>query len=124
MAKTLFLFRNDLRLDDNPAYLAACDQGEVLPVYILDDLAPQKFAMGSASRLWLYHSLQSLQKSLEGHLVLEKGAPETILLRLVEEHKIDAVFLNTSIIPWYRKFDRGLRAVLDKKGVVFATFDG
>ncbi|MEM8629550.1 MAG: deoxyribodipyrimidine photo-lyase [Chlamydiota bacterium] len=45
-------------------------------------------------------------------------------MRLVEEHKIDAVFLNTSIIPWYRKFDRGLRAVLDKKGVVFATFDG
>ena len=38
--RTLHWFRNDLRLQDNPALLAACQQGEVLPVFILDTDEP------------------------------------------------------------------------------------
>ncbi|MDP4918821.1 MAG: deoxyribodipyrimidine photo-lyase, partial [Haliea sp.] len=36
MATTIYLFRNDLRLNDLPGLAAACRAGDVLPVYILD----------------------------------------------------------------------------------------
>ena len=34
---SLYWFRQDLRLADNPALTAAAEAGAVLPVYILDD---------------------------------------------------------------------------------------
>ena len=48
--RTLHWFRNDLRLQDNPALLAACQQGAVLPVFILDTDEPARSALGGASR--------------------------------------------------------------------------
>ena len=48
--RTLHWFRNDLRLQDNPALLAACQQGEVLPVFILDTDEPARSVLGGASR--------------------------------------------------------------------------
>ena len=34
---SLYWFRQDLRLADNPALTAAAQDGAVIPVYILDD---------------------------------------------------------------------------------------
>ncbi len=53
--KILFWFRRDLRLADNPALFEACQQGQVLPVYIFDD-DPQG-GIGAAQQWWLHHSL-------------------------------------------------------------------
>jgi deoxyribodipyrimidine photo-lyase len=52
-------FRQDLRLSDNPALTIAARQGNILPIYILDDDNAGEHAMGAASRWWLHHSLQS-----------------------------------------------------------------
>ncbi len=54
-------FRQDLRLSDNPAMVEASNLGVILPIYIFDDCAPNSFKMGSASKIWLYHSLSSLK---------------------------------------------------------------
>ncbi|MEO1137083.1 MAG: deoxyribodipyrimidine photo-lyase, partial [Pseudomonadota bacterium] len=49
-------FRNDLRLEDNPAFAAAAKSGlPVAPVFILDETISH--APGAASRWWLHHSL-------------------------------------------------------------------
>ena len=34
---TIFWFRQDLRLSDNPGLYEAAQQGKILPIYILDD---------------------------------------------------------------------------------------
>ena len=47
---SLVWFRQDLRLSDNPALSAAAARGDVLPVYILDDVNAGNDAMGAASR--------------------------------------------------------------------------
>ena len=36
-APALLWFRQDLRLRDNPALIAALASGSILPVYVLDD---------------------------------------------------------------------------------------
>ncbi len=123
MQKTLFLFRDDLRLEDNPGYFAACEKGKVLPVYILDDLAPKVYAKGAASMLWLHHSLLDLKKSLENHLHIDKGDPEEILISLIEKEKIDAVYMSASFAPWYRSFDGKIEKILKKKGTEFSLFN-
>jgi deoxyribodipyrimidine photo-lyase len=61
---TVAWFRQDLRISDNPALNAAAAAGDVLPIYILDDVNAADWAMGSASRAWLHHSLNALNLAL------------------------------------------------------------
>ena len=59
-------FRQDLRLEDNPALIEANDSGlKILPIYILDDVSSNKWKIGSASRWWLNESLKKLNASLD-----------------------------------------------------------
>jgi len=81
MTKTLVWFRQDLRLEDNPALFHACENGEIIPVFILDENDRE---LGGASKWWLHHSLISLRDSLGG-LVLRKGDPLSILKSLLDE---------------------------------------
>ena len=48
-------FRQDLRLSDNPALTSASLQGEIFPIYILDDENARQYAMGAASRSYRSH---------------------------------------------------------------------
>ncbi len=68
MNKTLSIhwFRQDLRLQDNPGLTQAAQAGRVLPIYILEQQTDPRYAMGAASRWWLFHSLQALNNSLHG----------------------------------------------------------
>ena len=77
---TIHWFRQDLRVSDNPSLNAAAVNGEVLPVFILDDDAAGQWAHGSASRWWLHHSLKQLNQSLDDKLLVIKGSAETVLM--------------------------------------------
>ena len=63
MQKTLFWFRQDLRLHDNPGWVHACQCGQVLPIYIQDTTIKKQNLPASASDLWLHHSLKKLLPS-------------------------------------------------------------
>jgi deoxyribodipyrimidine photo-lyase len=73
-APSIVWFRQDLRTQDQAALAAAAALGPVLPVYVLDDAAPGRWAQGGASRWWLHHSLQAL-----GDTLAELGAPLILL---------------------------------------------
>ena len=79
MDRTLHWFRNDLRLSDNPALHAAVSNGAILPVYILDDENSGPYQFGGASRVWLHHSLTSLNDDLNGNLVVVIGDAATLI---------------------------------------------
>lgn len=89
MPISIFWFRRDLRLSDNPGLLSACKLGKVLPIYIYDKI---NCTMGEASKIWLGHSLEKLQKSLDNNLNFYIGTPENIISELVTSYNIENVF--------------------------------
>src|SRR5262245_31859171 len=97
-APSLVWFRQDLRLADNPALIAAIDRGgPIVAAYVLDDEAPGKWKIGGAARWWLHHSLTSLAKDLGQrniHLVLRRGPARTVIPKLAKEIGAEAVFWN------------------------------
>src|SRR4051794_21344910 len=75
--------RRDLRLRDNPALRAALAAGETVPLFVLD---PALWGpAGAPRRAWLVRSLRALDESLDGHLVVRHGHPETVVPALARE---------------------------------------
>jgi deoxyribodipyrimidine photo-lyase len=121
---SIFWFRQDLRISDNPGLLAAVQRGAVLPVYILNESTPQVFQLGGASRWWLHHSLTQLNQDLEGKLNFYVGDPQCLILDLIKTHDISAVFWNRCYEPWQIKQDEELKKQLKKSNIECNSFNG
>lgn len=119
---TIVWFRRDLRLRDNPALYHACQAGAVTPVFILDDDDSGEFATGEASRWWLHHSLEALNKSLDGKLILRKGKAADVLQGLLAETNARAVYWNRCYEPWQTERDALIKSTLRDKGVDAKSF--
>lgn len=117
-------FRQDLRIADNPALSYSVKKGVVLPIYIFDNKNPGEFEVGSVSRWWLHHSLSSLSQSLNKNLCVYIGDPKKILIDLIEEHNIKAVYWNRCYEPWQIKRDIQIKKVLDAHNTESKSFNG
>lgn len=107
-------FRQDLRLRDNPALLAAHESGQpIIPVYILDDVNSGDWRMGGASRWWLHQSLGALNESLNDLMVFAKGDPLPILKNLMEETGATEVYWNRCYEPWRIARDKIIKEEID-----------
>ncbi len=131
MTKAIVWFRHDLRLSDNAALFNACNEcDEVIPVFIDDsvdkNMTQSVSAMGSASRVWLYHSLNSLDSDLKKEnsvLILKQGKALTVLQELIKETKATHVFWNRCYEPEIRKRDEEIKTTL-KENVEVQSFRG
>lgn len=122
--KSIVWFRQDLRLSDNPALCEGVERGSILPIYILDDENAGRDAMGGASRVWLYHALDALNKSLDGHLHVYKGDARAIIQKLAEDCSVDNVFWNRCYEPWRIKRDKGIKQDLCDMYINVESFNG
>ena len=108
--------RRDLRLADQPALYAAAQEGPVICVYVLDDEGAGNRAMGGASRWWLHHSLQAMDRELgkhQGKLILRRGNAADEIAKLAEETGAAAVHAIRHYEPWWRKAQGRLADRLD-----------
>ena len=119
----IFWFRQDLRLIDNPALFEAAKLGKILPIYILDDENAGTFKMGGASRWWLHHALESLNKSLGGKLNFFKGDAHAILKELASKHDIKSISWNRCYEPWRITRDRRIKESLTEN-IKIESFNG
>lgn len=116
--RSLFWFRRDLRLADNPALLAAVADGrEVLPVFVVDP----RFAASGAPRLaYLYDALQSLDASIRARsdsgLLIRHGDPTEVIPALAGEIDADTVFVSRDYTPYGRRRDAAVQAALRESG--------
>jgi deoxyribodipyrimidine photo-lyase len=124
MKKAICWFRSDLRLGDNPALQKAVISGEVLPIYILDDVNSGEYFMGSASRWWLHHSLCALNQSLDGNLLVYKGDPAEILPEIIKKYLINAIYWNRCYEPWQIKRDASIKQMLKQRNIEVETYNG
>ena len=109
-------FRQDLRLADQPALVAAVAEGAVIPVYVLDDASPGDKAMGGASRWWLHHSLEALDASLRAlgsRLILRRGDALSVLSALANETGATRIHATRHFEPWWQQIEGELFAELD-----------
>ena len=121
MSLTLHWFRQDLRLADNPAILAALERGaRIAPIYILDPSETSPWAPGGASRWWLHESLRVLDAGLRdrgSRLVLRRGDPATVLRDLRTETGAEAVAWNRCYEPAAIARDTAIKADLTARGI-------
>jgi deoxyribodipyrimidine photo-lyase len=121
---SLYWFRQDLRLADNPALTAAAQAGTVIPVFILDDDHAGEHKMGGASRWWLHHSLIALNASLDGKLLVLKGDPATHLAALAAASGATSVHWNRCYEPWRIARDTLIKADLLAQGLNVESHNG
>ena len=122
---TIVWFRQDLRLQDNPALLAAVQRGAVLPVFIHDEVGEGKWPMGGASRWWLHHSLAALDEALRergSRLVFARGESGAVLRELIKQSVADAVYWNRRYEPAVIARDAAIKTELAGTGVEVRSF--
>ncbi|MCX7091772.1 MAG: deoxyribodipyrimidine photo-lyase [Legionellales bacterium] len=125
MTIALVWFRQDLRLNDNPAFFNACTNHQiVIPLYIYDK---KNSVLGEAQAWWLHHSLVALKKSLDKKglcLVLRHGNPREIILDLIQQLSIKAVYWNRCYEPAVISRDKKIKAVLLAKNIEVCSSNG
>jgi deoxyribodipyrimidine photo-lyase len=121
--KSLHWFRQDLRLSDNPALYHASKNSQVFPIYILDNENSGEFAMGSASRFWLHHSLKTLKENLNNNLSIYQGSPLQNLLDIIDRNNITSVYWNRCYEPWRIKRDTEIKSKLEALGISVFTYN-
>jgi deoxyribodipyrimidine photo-lyase len=116
---TVWWVRRDLRLADNPALLAAVDEGEaVLPVFVLDPVLLRSAGLGR--RAWLMAALHALDADLRaadgpGLSVLE-GRPAEVLPGVAQQVGARTVHVSADFAPYGRRRDAQVHAALGDVG--------
>lgn len=113
-------FRQDLRLIDNLALNYASLADETIVIYILDDNIP----IGAASKLWLYHSLVALNKSLNNNLNFYNGKPLQIIKKLIKDNNITEFYWNRCYDKYSIARDSEIKKMLENNGIATKSFNG
>ena len=119
-------FREDLRVGDNPALLAAREHDRpVVALYVLDEESAGIRPVGGAAHWWLHGSLASLTtdlKDLGVHLLLRRGPAEAVVTELADDLDASAVFWNRRYGGAERAIDTTIKTTLRDRGVEVASF--
>ncbi len=121
---SLFIFRRDLRLQDNSGLNEALRVSQqVLPAFIFDprQIEPHTY-QSTAGLQFMLQSLDDLHQQLavvEGQLGLYNDLPEHVISQLIKEQGIEAVFINRDYSPFSRQRDYQLAQTCQDWGIAF-----
>lgn len=126
--KTLFLFRRDLRLEDNTGLIFALRSSEtVIPAFIFTREQIEQNPYRSDHCLkFMIQSLLDLEEQLKkkgGKLYLFKGQPEEVVKSCITKLSIDALILNRDYTPYSTRRDAKLAKVCKDGKIAFLSFD-
>lgn len=122
MSRALHLFYQNLRLKDNPSLFAASKCESLLCLYIHQEVGP--WSIGSASKVWLYHSLKSLASALKekgAKLRFAKGDLPFKLKKIIKEQNITDVFFDVPVEPGLLDF-KGIEEAVKGAGAELHLF--
>lgn len=124
---TIVWFRNDLRIEDNPALAEALKLGgPIIPLYIWSPQEEGHWPLGGASRWWLHYSLEALDhelKTLGLQLIIKSGSSLEILQKLIKESKATSVLWNRRYEPYIIKRDSHIKSALTDGGIDVRSFN-
>lgn len=122
----IVLIREDFRIHDHPALYTACQEGNVIPLYIFDE-ETSLFSTGEARKWWLHRNIEAFQdtlQSINGRLWLDKGKVEEVLPRWVKMTNAKAVYWNRVYDPNVFERDRIVAESLSSQGIKVKNFEG
>lgn len=124
--RSLFIFRQDIRLQDNAALIEAMHtSNQVFPIFIHDTRAIEDFWVYDPRFGFIREVLESVDQELQkygGRVTVYRWNPEIIIPELIEQYKIDAVFLNTSYSPRWKNRDESIMTYCGRSGVEFHSY--
>lgn len=124
---TLVWFRNDLRIEDQPALSNGVARGgPVIPVFIWSPEEEGAWSPGNATKCWLHQSLEQLDADLRAHgsrLILRRGPALETLQSLIRECGASTVLWNRRYEPAAIARDATIKTALRAAGVVAESFN-
>ncbi|WP_129135950.1 deoxyribodipyrimidine photo-lyase [Luteimonas sp. YGD11-2] len=128
MPIALVWFRNDLRLDDNPALRAAVEGGyQPLMVHIHAPGEEGDWPPGAASNAWRHRSLKALDDELRARgsmLRCFHGPTQATLESIAAAVDAEAVFWNRRYEPVVEARDTVIKRALRRAGLRAESFNG
>tara|TARA_Y100001980_G_C14555168_1_gene343147 strand:+ start:1128 stop:2495 length:1368 start_codon:yes stop_codon:yes gene_type:complete len=94
----LVIFKNNLRVNDNPVLHYASKEANIIPIYI-HDIVNIKKSIGSASKYWLHHALNNLNSDLNNKLQFYQGDSLQIISEFKSNHGISKIFMEKAFTP-------------------------
>ena len=128
LGTTLFIFRRDLRIDDNIGLLFALENSDVvIPCFIFTPEQIEKNSYRSDHCLrFMVECLQDLNHQLQeqgSKLYLFQGKPAQIVYNCIIELKVNAIVVNRDYTPYSLTRDKEINNIAKKNQVNFFSFD-
>lgn len=125
---TLFLFRRDLRLQDNTGLIFALKNSkQVIPAFIFTPEQIERNPYRSDPCLaFMLESLEELDQELKAQgsrLCLFQGKVEEVLEQCLTHLSIDAIIVNRDYTPYSLKRDKTIEKICHKHHLPFHSFD-
>jgi deoxyribodipyrimidine photo-lyase len=123
----LLWFRQDLRIQDNPALAAALETGHpVIPTYIWSPEDEGQWVPGEAQQWWLHEALSRFSKDLEdlgSRLILRTGPAEEVLESLASETGAVGLYWNRRYEPTVTERDARIKKRFKDRGMEAKSFN-
>lgn len=124
--RSLFIFRQDLRLHDNTALIEAMKNSlEVFPIFIHDTRAIVDFGKDDSRFGFIREALEGIDIELQKYgwrVTVYQGHPEDIVRELIGKYKLDSLYINRSYSPKWKMRDENIMKICDEANVVFESF--
>jgi deoxyribodipyrimidine photo-lyase len=124
--RSLFIFRQDLRLHDNTALIEAMrNSKEVFPIFIHDNRAIVDFGKDDSRFGFIREALEGIDIELQKYgwwVTVYQGHPEDIVRELIGKYKLDSLYINRSYSPKWKMRDENIMKICDEANVVFESF--
>lgn len=118
---TVFWFRRDLRLHDNPALNSAIEEAKSIgnnKVVALFNIDSKVFDPASEKqKVYQNCALKKLNESLKGNLLIRYGDPEKVILEVALKAKASSVHISEDFEPYGRIRDNKVQAILEKNSI-------
>ncbi len=128
MTKAIVWFRNDMRLNDHPALVAACEGAdEVYPVFIVDERLVNGSRASANRNRFLRQCLIELQTALAQRgsgLLIRVGRPEVVLPELASQIGAQVVLALSDLTPFARSRDERVTTALRTVGKAMKWLPG
>jgi deoxyribodipyrimidine photo-lyase len=127
MPVTVVLFTRDLRVRDNPAMAAASRRGDVVPLFVLDEVLLAGRS-GTPNRIaFLLDSLRDLDQSLRergAKLLIRRGDPVEAAVEVGRLARADAIHVAEDVSGYAHRRQERLEEACRDAGIALRAFSG